>query len=350
MRPIFIALYLSLISLLQAGPIISTGNLQVKQISPEAVTQVPLGHYLVGYMNPPAAHYTVSANTDSFVTAIHIEKYTSVRKGDRLFTLKSPRLLELQAQFIGTLIDMDYYQKEKNRLRPLAEKGVVASKRYLETKNKILRLTASAESTKDIMRTYGMDEKTITKITKQRKAHPYITLSAPAKMQIENMTVNSGDFLPQGESLATLVDPALCHLEVELPWQTASTIKTGERLNAQEMRLTVISIAPTIDPRSQTKAIHLKMQESCDGRGGASINTMLFRQKEAWRLPGNAVISLDGKSVIFKREDSGYQIVEVTLLSRESDLVYVTGKLDEAMSIAASSLIALKSAAQAQQE
>ncbi len=350
MRPIIIAIYLSLLSLLQAGSIISTGNLQVKQVNPEAVTQVPLGHFLVGYMNPPASHYTISANTDSFVTAIHIDKYSSVRKGERLFTLKSPRLLELQAQYIGLLIDMDYYQKVENRLRPLAEKGVVASKRYLETKNKMLRLSASAESTKDIMRSYGMDKKTITKITRERKAHPYITLSAPAKMQIENMTVNSGDFLPQGKSLATLVDPALCHLEVELPWQTASTIKADDKLNSDNTQFSVISIAPTIDPRSQTKAIHLKMQESCDGRGGASINTMLFREKEAWRLPSNAVITLEGKNIIFKQEQSGHQVVEVTVLSRESDTVYVTGKLDKTMSIAASSLIALKSAAQAQQE
>lgn len=350
MKTIVSSLLLSTTLLLQAGEIISAGDLQVRQVKPEAVTQVPLGSYLVGYMNPPASRYTVSSNTDGFVTTIHIEKYASVQKGDPLFTLKSPSLLELQSRYISLLIDMDFYQKEQKRLKPLTETGVVAAKRYLEVSNKMMQINASARSIQDVMLSYGMEPKRVDQVTKSRKAYPYITLYAPAAMQVQDIDVVNGDFLPQGKQLATLVDPSRCHIEVDLPWQTVTTISPGDLLYADTTRLTVDAIAPTIDSRSQTKSLHLDMKEDCEGRGGASVNAMLYRQKNAWKVPGDAVITFKGKPVVFRAEGSGYQPIDVILLARDADAVYVDGALDKAQPIAASSLIALKSAAEAQQE
>jgi len=350
MRAFLLTLSLSLTALLYAGTIISAGDLQVREVAPERVTQIPMGDHLIGYMNPPAAYFTISANTDGFISAIHVEKYAPVKKGEPLFTLKSPRLLELQSHYIKELIDLDYYQKEHDRLEPLAKKGVVASKRFLETENKMLQLKASIDSTKDVMQTNGIDKRTIRKISKERKTFPYITLRAPKAMQVRSIDVNRGDYLSQGEKMATLVDPSICHLEVDLPWQIAATFKPMDQLEAAGTRLIVASIAPTIDPRSQTKALHLEMQESCKGRGGASINAMLYRQHKAWRVPTAALITLDGKNVLFHAKESGYEVIEVTLLSRSSKYAYITGELEKGMAIAASSLIALKSAAEAQQE
>jgi len=329
---------------LAAAPI-DPGTLQVALSVPEASDSVPVGSYLGSYTYPPHARYTVSANTDGFVTRLEVRPYERVKKGQTLLTLKSPKLLDLQSGYINTLLELEYYDKEVKRLEPLAQKGVVASKQLIESRNQLQKLQASAAFQRDVLLAYGMEASRLKGIAERHKPDPVLYIAAPASGSIASLEVQNGSYVAEGAVLATLLDTAECHFEIEMPWQTADTLKLGEVLHAGELTFTLFAKSPQIDPLSQTRSLDLHEEGECGQRGGVSMNVALSRAKKAWKIPAASVAELGGRSVVFAKRPNGFEPVEITVLSRREGFCYVTGRLDADMRIAASSVMALRNAA-----
>lgn len=329
---------------LAAAPV-DPGTLQVTLAAPEASESVPVGNYLGSYTYPAHARYTISANTDGFVTALMVKPFARVKKGQTLLTLKSPKLLDLQSEYINTLLELEYYDKEVQRLEPLAKKGVIASKQLIESRNQLQKLQASAAFQRDVLHAYGMLPSSLERIAAQHKPDPVLLIAAPASGSIAGLEVQNGSYVAEGAVLATLLDTAECHFEIEMPWQTADTLSLGEVLTAGKQTFTLFAKAPQIDPVSQTRSLDLHEEGDCGQKGGVSMTVALSRRAPAWKLPAASVVELNGESVVFARHPGGFEPVAVTVLSRRDGFCYVTGSLGADTRVAASSVMALRSAA-----
>lgn len=329
---------------LAAAPI-DPGTLQISLTAPKASESIPVGNYLGSYTYPPQARYTISANTDGFVTALKVKPYARVKKGQLLLTLKSPKLLDLQSEYINTLLELEYYDKEVQRLEPLAKKGVVASKQLIESRNRLQKLEASAAFQRDVLHAYGMLPSSLERIATRHKPDPILQISAPASGSIATLDVQNGSYVAEGAVLATLIDTAECHFEIEMPWKTADMLKLGEVLTAGSQTFTLFAKAPQIDPVSQTRSLDLHEEGDCGQKGGVSMTVALSRRAPAWKLPAASVVELEGESVVFAERPDGFEPVAVTVLSRRDGYCYVTGSLSTDTRIAASSVMALRSAA-----
>jgi len=339
------ALFCTALLPLAAAERIDPGTLQVALAAPAATRSVPLGNYLGTYTYPPGAHYTISANTDGFVTDIAVKPFAHVKKGETLFTLKSPKLLDLQSEYIATLLELEYYDKEVKRLEPLASKGVVASKQLTESLNRRQKLESSAAFQRDVLLTYGLQPSRIARILTQHKPDPVLTVTAPVSGSIAALEAHNGSYVAEGAVLARLIDTSECHFEIDMPWKSADTLKIGERLTAGARSFTVFAKAPQIDPVSQTRTVDLHEGGECGERGGASLNLTLSRSAEAWKVPAASVTELKAGSAVFVKRSDGFEPVPVTVLSRGEGFCYVTGNLRADERVAASSVLALRSAA-----
>jgi len=331
---------------LTAAELINPGTLQVTLTAPQASKSVPVGNYLGTYTYPTFARYTVSANTDGFVTKIAVKPFAHVKKGQTLFTLKSPKLLDLQSAYIATLLELEYYEKEVKRLEPLATKGVVASKQLTESKNQRQKLEASAAFQRDVLFAYGLHASQLARIAAQHKPDPNLTITAPASGSVATLDVQNGSYVAEGAVLATMIDTSECHFEIDMPWQTADTLNVGETLVSGNLTFTLFAKSPQIDPVSQTRALDLHDDNACGERGGASMNLTLSRRADAWKVPATSVAEFKGNPSVFVKRSGGFEPVTVTVLSRQEGFCYVTGKLHADERIASSSVLALRSAAE----
>jgi membrane fusion protein, heavy metal efflux system len=330
---------------LAAADLINPGTLQVALTAPQASKSVPIGSYLGTYTYPPGARFTVSANTDGFVTEIAVKPFSRVKKGQTLFTLKSPKLLDLQSEYIATLLELEYYDKEVKRLEPLAAKGVVASKQLTESQNRLHKLVASAAFQRDVLLTYGLQSSRLERVARLHKPDPVLYITAPATGSIASLDVQNGSYVAEGAELAQLIKTTECHFEIDMPWQTADTLNIGETLTAGSLAFTLFAKAPQIDPASQTRTLDLHEDNACGEHGGASLNLTLSRRADAWKVPAASVTEVKGRTNVFVRRDGGFEAVPVTVLSRQEGFCYVSGKLHADDRIAASSVLALRSAA-----
>ncbi len=349
MKHYFIALSLLTLSL-NAANLIQAGSLKVALASAQKVEKVPMGNYLGSYSYPSAHRFTISAHVDGFITDIAVKPYKTVKKGDRLFVLKSPKLLDLQSDYIATLLEFEFYQKEVKRLEPLAKKGVVASKRYTEAKNQYEKLKTSIGFKKSLLQAYGLSRSQLNKVTKQYKAYPILRITAAEDATVSNIEVQMGSFVHQGDTLAKLVNTSECHFEIDMPWQRTSSLKPGDKLYSKENTFTIIALSPEINTISQTRSMDLHEDKGCNKQGGASMNVTLYKKQSAWSVPASAIVPMDNGYVIFVAEKEGYRLVPVTLLAQLEGKNFITAQLSQNDRVAISSVLALKSAAEGEEE
>ena len=350
MRQFILTLGLLLVLPLSANELIQAGSLKVTLAAPQKVEKVPMGNYLGTYTYPSAHRFTISAYVDGFVSEINVKPYATVKKGQKLFVLKSPKLLDLQSDYLTTLLEFEFYQKELKRLKPLAEKGVVASKRYTEAKNRHDQIKTMTAFKKNLLKAYGLSTAQLNRITSQHKAYPSLTISAPAETTVSTLEVQVGSFVHQGDTLAKLVNTTECHFEVDIPWQLAASLKQGDKLYSKNNIFNIFAMSPDIDPISQTRGIDLHEKKGCNAQGGASMSVTLYKKQEAWSVPASAVVGMDNGQVIFIAEKEGYRVIPVTVLAQLEGKNFITAALSEDDRIAVSSVLALKSAAEGSEE
>jgi len=350
MKQFFLALGFLTLATLHAGDIVKTGSLKVAVAAPQKVDRVPMGSYLGTYTYPAAHRFTISAYVDGFISEIAVKPYATVKKGQKLFVIQSPKLLDLQSDYIATLLELEFYQKEIDRLKPLAEKGVVASKRYSEAKNRYDQLRASSLLKQNLLISYGLSQAQLNRVTSQHRAYPSLVIDAPADGTLSSLDVQVGTFIHQGTTLAKLVDTSECHFEIDVPWQLAETLKQGEVLYSQESAFSITAMSPEIDPISQTRSIDLHEKESCNAQGGASVNITFYRKTEAWMVPASAVVGMERGYAVFVAVEGGYRVLPVTVLAQLEGKNFISAPLTDSDRIAVSSVLALKSAAEGSQE
>ena len=75
------------------------------------------------------------------VTQVHAFPGDTVKVGDRLFTLRlfSEYLQNTQKEFFSSTREIEFIESELERIRPLAEQGVVAKSRIIEFENQLRR-------------------------------------------------------------------------------------------------------------------------------------------------------------------------------------------------------------------
>jgi RND family efflux transporter MFP subunit len=346
MKQFFLALSFLLFLDLSAADLIQAGSLKVSLIAPQKVEKVPMGSYLGTYTYPSAHRFTISAYVDGFVSQIAVKPYSTVKKGQTLFVIKSPKLLDLQSDYIATLLELEFYQKEIDRLKPLSEKGVVASKRYTEAKNKYDQLKASTVFKRNLLKSYGLSEKQLNMVASEHKAFPSLVITAPADSTVSSLDVQLGTFILQGTTLAKLVDTTDCHFEIDLPWQLAASLKKGDMLYSHDSTFSIFAMSPEIDTTSQTRSVDLHEEKSCEARGGASVNITFYRKTNAWMVPSSAVVGMKNGFAVFVAADGGYRSVPVKILAQLEGKNFIEAPLTESDRIAVSSVLALKSAAE----
>ncbi len=325
--------------------------LQAKVIQAEAPTKkveltkrIYAGSYLaVGYL-PANDKYVIDAPVEGVVERLEAKVYEPVRRGALLVRIKSPKMLELEAEFIDTLIERDYYQKEVKRLKPLYEAAVVAKKVYLKAKNTLSKFQTKAKFLANLLVEWGLTKDQVAKIARYKRPLPSIAITAPISGKVLDMAAHPKMYLHRGDHILTIIDPKGVHYEVALPVEVAKLLAPHQKVFLNDKEAIVESIAPAVDERTQTVAVHFVSNRSSLLPGQKS-NVKLYLLKKAYLVPNSAVVDIEGESGVFVKVEGGFTFVPVKILGRSEDVVYIqSSALTSDTKVAVSGVITLKGA------
>jgi multidrug efflux pump subunit AcrA (membrane-fusion protein) len=326
-------------------------NKMVKTIKPSQTDSVYLGSYLaIGHLSANNI-YRIDAPLGGVIQKLGVHIYEPVKKSKHLLVIKSPKMLELESQYINLLIEKEYYENEVASLKPLYEAAVVAKKLYLKAENTLAKFTPQSTFYHNLLIEWGLTKEQVELINKTKKPIPEIIVESPIDGKIADLNIYPKMYVQRGEHLMTVLKSASAHLEVALPVSIAKRLKIGFELFIDNKTATVESIAATINSTTQTLNIHLIPKTAMNIIPDEKINIKLYWPKKAFSVSSSAVINYEGHESIFIKNKNGYRLINVNVIGRNNDTVYLTSKdLHKNSQVAITGVIALKGALQGQED
>jgi membrane fusion protein, heavy metal efflux system len=260
---------------------------------------------------PGQSVVNVTAPLTGVVTQLYVTAGEAVSPAQKLFDLRLTHedVVQAQAELLRTAQELDVIRKEVKRLEVVTRDGAVAGKTLLERKYEEEKQQAVLQAQREALVLHGLNEDQIEQILETRRLLPSIRVfvpelaphaaSAAPVLQIQSLTVEQGQHVNTGDSLAVLTNHAELLIEgrafehdatqishsLEQGWPVSAAIESQGDQPTMVEDLQILYLAGRIDPES--RALHFYV----------SLPNELLRDKEAggrryvaWRFkPGQRV-------------------------------------------------------------
>jgi len=298
---------------------------------------------------PPSQEHVVSTSQTGLVNKVNAAVGDNIKKGDLLAEIKSPDLIMLQREYLQALSQEQLLKSQMKRDQTLFEEGIIAQRRYLETKSQYMEASATLDERKQTLELAGMDISSITKLRKTRKLTS--TLIVKAQWQgvvLERMAV-TGARVEANAPLFRIADLSKLWLDMRVPITTTKSLKPGSVITIKDadVKAKLIMIGHEVDPGNQTVLVRGEVTQGIDKvRPGQFLEVQLTTQNNLtqYRIPAAALVRSGNQTVVFIESDLGFRILPVRLLSQQGDSAVIAGDLSITDRIAVSGIAAIKGA------
>ena len=322
-------------------------NLGVTLGKLEPVKQIPVLTAPAKVVIPPTQEYIVSASQAGLITKLNAAIGDNVKKGEVLAQLNSPDLLTLQREYLkaGSVLQLasNTYQRDKK----LMEDGVIADRRWQETRNQYQSYASEANEHRQLLEIAGMTAHDINRLGKTHQLNSQLNVHSPISgIVMERMAVAGTriDILAPIYRIANLDE---LWLEINIPHERIGSIKVGDQVQIENSPISaeISLLGQSVNPENQTllaRAI-IKGKQSAV-RAGQTINTQIIQSIEntAFKVSNAAIAQNEGKSFIFIRTQDGFKVSPVTILGKQREESIISGELTGNEDIAIKGAVALK--------
>jgi cobalt-zinc-cadmium efflux system membrane fusion protein len=324
----------------------------VLELSPSQLNSIkigPVGSYLF-----PVEKETVGSI--SFADDLSVQVYPSyqgkiikslvelgdeVKKGQPLYTIDSPDLIQAESTLIGAAAALELTSKELARARDLYTTNVGVPQRELEQAVSDEQTAEGAlKAARDAVRVFGKSEAEIDQIIASRKIDPALVVPSPMSGQITSFDGPIGLLVQPGNPPApyTVTD-------VSLKWMLANVVESdipffhlGQPVQVKvtaypdrEFRGKITKIYAAVDPDTHRATIRSEIADSRNElRPGMLANFVIRVQNpvESTSIPANGVVrEADGTMTVWVTTDRRHfaQRVVKTGLRRDEQVQIIDG-------------------------
>ena len=322
-------------------------NLGVTLGKLEPVKQIPVLTAPAKVVIPPTHEYVVSASQAGLITKLNVAMGDKVKKGEVLAQLNSPDLLTLQREYLkaGSVLQLasNTYQRDKK----LMEEGVIADRRWQETRNQYQSYASEANEHRQLLEIAGMTAADIERLDKTHRLSSQLNVHSPISgVVMERMAVAGTriDILAPIYRIASLDE---LWLEINIPHERIGSIKVGDQVLIENTPISaeIILLGQSVNPENQTllaRAI-IKGKQSAI-RAGQTINTRIIQSSEgsAFKVPNAAIAQNEGKYFIFIRNQDGFKVSPIIVIGKQGEESIISGDLTGNEDIAIRGAVALK--------
>ncbi len=322
-------------------------SLGVQLGHPEAIEYIPLLYAPAHVVIPPAQEYILSAAQAGLISKLNVAVGDEVTKGDILAQINSPDLLALQRQYLKAKSEQNLAWSGYQRDKKLHQEGVISSRRWQETSSRYRTLVAAANEANQLLEIAGMSTDSIEQLTQTRKLSSSLNVTAPINGVVLERMVVAGERVDMLAPLYRIANLDQLWLEVNIPQQRLAHIKVGDLVQIENTSVTakISLLGQSVNPVNQTVLARAIIDgKQTAARAGQSVNIKVIQHSEqaVYKVPNSAVAQKEGASYIFKRTQSGFQVIPVNVIGKEGRVSIISGQIKADEEIAVSGAVALK--------
>jgi len=354
MRTCFFALLLLACQLASAaGPVVLNDTqreaLQI-ETGPLVATTSNLGSLLPARVAVPNSQlHVVTAPQEGLIEVLLSAEGETVKAGQPLVRIQSPRLLELQSEYLEIFTRQRLAATNYRRDRQLNEEGIIAERRLLESRANYQELTTSLARVRRLLELAGMSEAELESLGAERKLESTLLVRAPFEGVILEQLVTAGSRVQAADPIYHIAQLDPLWLEIHVPLAELGETRVGQQVVIPELDVTgrIITIGQLVHGADQGVLIRAEVHEGSGRlRPGQFVQARLAMTASgnSYRVPRSAVIYADGKSYVFLEKPGGFAAVAVEVTEEDAGNLVISADLPADTRIATRGAAAIKSA------
>jgi RND family efflux transporter MFP subunit len=297
---------------------------------------------------PNAQLRVVSAPLEGVVESLLVAEGETVAAGQTLARVHSRGLLDLQAAYLESHTRRQLAGETLARDRKLHAEGIIAQRRLLESGSSY-RETKTAESrNRQALVLAGMPDSAIQALEESQQLTTLLEVKSPLAGVVLEQIATAGQRLAASDPLYRVGDLSTLWVEVHVPMDALGQVGIGgEVMLSHDRRARVITVGRMVHGTDQGVLVRAEVRDGADTlRPGQFIEARLSigGAADAWRLPADALVRIDGVDTVFVERSGGFESVPVEVLARESELVTVNGALSASDTVVVDGTVSLKAA------
>lgn len=269
---------------------------------------------------PPKNRAQISSYFGGNVKGISLLPGDYVKKGQNLFILENPEIIQIQKEFLESRSELNYLESDYNRQKELREGNVSSKKNYLKAETEFQKMKIKYESLYKTLKMINIDPDNLT----SDKIQSYINIFSPISGYISDIFVSEGYYLSKNEVAMSIFNTEHLHLKLNIYEKDLPKIKKGQKISFniqgdnQSYLADVHLINRNVNEKKGTISVHghLLDEKNVDHFApGMYINSKIFIDSLfAFSLPQNAIVE-DGNQyyglLLSKIENNNYYFEKV---------------------------------------
>ncbi len=326
--------------------VIAEAKIQVAPVAREALT-ITLA--LPGEVSvDPDRSARVSSPVAGRVSQVFFREGSVVKKGARLATVRIPELAKVRSAAASAAVKAASYRTNATRLRELSQRGLASNQETLNATAEAEALEAEAKALAQQLSILGMS------VTGESSE---LTLRAPISGVVVSRAAVVGQPLSTEETIANIADLSEVWFLARVFEKDLDELRAGAKaevqLNAFPKRRfagLVDYVGRQIDPIARTVTARIRLTDQDDVLrlglfGVAHVAIGTERKEPVLVVPRSAVVEINGKPVVFVRQQDGdFELHEVLLGQSNLGKVQVLSGLRDGETVVVEGAFTLKSA------
>lgn len=301
----------------------------------------------------------VSATAAGQLQAVLVNVGESVRRGTPLARVYSAELLGLQRAYLQARSSATLSSQKAERDATLFKDGIIAASRVDESRSADLQAQAAVQEQRHLLKLAGMSEAAINGLKQASDINPVQTISAGLNGVVLEQTATPGARVEPGEPLFRLGNTQTLWVALQATQQQLGQLAVGDAVKLAGCAQTgkIIAISPQVSRNSQTALVRAEFSNAASclrPNQFAEVQVSTRGLTHVVGIPASALLRSGGKDQVFVQTAAGFQLQDVTVVSRQSDvsngsgdnnLVWVSDALPAGTQVAVSGVAALRGAA-----
>jgi len=354
MKKTLLALALLLGGTAHAAPRIDIAPEQEKALGIHTTTVAPVSRawgtaYPARVRVPNAQLRVVTAPQEGLLTSLLVAEGEKVVREQVLATIQSPRLVEDQRLYLEALTRLGLARAELNRDRQLKAEGIIAERRFLETRARYTQAKTEVEQRRQALMLAGMDESALRELEKRHRLSATLQVRSPMDGVVLEQLATPGQRVEIASPIYRIgrLDPLW--LEIQVPHEKLDEVAVGTAVKVDKLAVEgrIVTIGSMIHGENQSVLVRAEVPNPEGAlRPGQFVQARLVRAGSgtSWRIPRQALMRAGGKSWVMVRTAGGFRPVQVTITAEEPDSLVIEGDLKAGDQVATSGTAALKAA------
>jgi RND family efflux transporter MFP subunit len=298
---------------------------------------------------PPPQARIVAAPRGGLVTALDAAAGDEVRAGQVLAHIQSPEVVGLQRELLQASTQLRLAETELKRDEQLFKEGIIAERRYLETRSRHDEAAALVNERRQVLELAGMAPETVSELERSRSMTSTLEVRSPIAGVVVDVQAVLGQRVADSQPLYRVAQMEPLWLEINAPLNRIKGIQPGGvvEIPCKRGEAHINLIGRNVDPANQTVLVRAEVKDSgaCLRPGQfVEVRLKLSSTKRELRIPSSAVTRVGDTTLIFVHEAAGFFSIPVEVTAREGEFSVVTGDLSPGDEVATSGIAALKAA------